>query len=106
MSARDPMVRDPSLRDAPHHEDRFVRPHPEEPPKAASRRIEVVHCGMLTIMTTNLRGSGVNSVRRTAAGFCLGLILLFASGAWAADNVIVGSVGSTSANQWPLYIAL
>src|SRR5215218_9634932 len=39
------MVRDASLRDAPHHEDRFVRPHPEEPPKAASRRVEVVHSG-------------------------------------------------------------
>jgi len=36
----------------------------------------------------------------------LGLALLLASGASAADNVIVGSVGSTSANQWPLYIAL
>src|SRR3954447_11793794 len=29
-----------------------------------------------------------------------------ASHAWAADTVIVGSVGSTSANQWPLYVAL
>src|SRR5215211_9432743 len=29
MSKRDPVVRDASLRDAPHHEDRFVRPHPE-----------------------------------------------------------------------------
>src|SRR5262249_8355941 len=29
-SVREPMVRDASLRDAPHHEARFVRPHPEE----------------------------------------------------------------------------
>src|SRR5262245_47564184 len=30
---------------APHHEDRYDRPHPEERPKAASRRIEIVHSG-------------------------------------------------------------
>src|SRR5215204_1554166 len=36
----------------------------------------------------------------------LSLALLLASAASAADNVVVGSVGSTSANQWPLYIAL
>ena len=40
------------------------------------------------------------------AAAIFGLASLFASAASAADNVIVGSVGSTSANQWPLYIAL
>jgi ABC-type nitrate/sulfonate/bicarbonate transport system substrate-binding protein len=29
-----------------------------------------------------------------------------APAAWAADTIVIGSVGSTSANQWPLYIAL
>src|SRR5215211_3592102 len=33
MSERDPVVRDASLRDAPHHEDRCNRPHPEGAPK-------------------------------------------------------------------------
>jgi ABC-type nitrate/sulfonate/bicarbonate transport system substrate-binding protein len=40
---------------------------------------------------------------RLASGLA---VLFLASGAFAADTVIVGSVGSTSANQWPLYIAL
>ena len=39
-------------------------------------------------------------------GASLAALLLVVSGASAADTVIVGSVGSTSANQWPLYIAL
>jgi hypothetical protein len=36
---RAPMVRDASLRDAPHHEEHSFRPHPEEPAKRASRRM-------------------------------------------------------------------
>ncbi|HKG00230.1 MAG TPA: ABC transporter substrate-binding protein, partial [Xanthobacteraceae bacterium] len=40
------------------------------------------------------------------AAAIFGLASLLASAASAADNVVVGSVGSTSANQWPLYIAL
>jgi len=33
-------------------------------------------------------------------------VLVTAPAASAADRVVIGSVGSTSANQWPLYIAL
>jgi len=32
--------------------------------------------------------------------------VMLAPGAFAADSVIIGSVGSTSANQWPLYLAM
>src|SRR5215211_3643049 len=65
-SERDPVVRDASLRDAPHHEDRFDRPRPEERPKGerspqrsrgAPRSIEVVHSGWSLILAPmRLRG--------------------------------------------------
>src|SRR5437764_840220 len=45
-------------------------------------------------------------IRHHLSRLVLSLTLVFASAASAADTVIVGSVGSTSANQWPLYIAL
>src|SRR5262249_13894021 len=32
--------------------------------------------------------------------------VMLAPGAFAADSVIIGSVGATSANQWPLYLAM
>ncbi len=41
----------------------------------------------------------------TAALFA-GVLLAFAPAARAADTVSVGSVDSTSANLWPLHIAL
>jgi ABC-type nitrate/sulfonate/bicarbonate transport system substrate-binding protein len=43
---------------------------------------------------------------RVAAALCLLPAFMSAPVARAADAVIIGSVGSTSANQWPLYIAL
>ncbi len=43
---------------------------------------------------------------RSAAGLCLSAALLIMPAAQAADTVIVGAVGSTSANAWPLYIGM
>src|SRR5947209_11430928 len=43
---------------------------------------------------------------RSAAGLCLSAELLIMPAAQAADTVIVGAVGSTSANAWPLYIGM
>jgi ABC-type nitrate/sulfonate/bicarbonate transport system substrate-binding protein len=39
-------------------------------------------------------------------GFVFPLILASASYAWAADTVVVGTVGSASANLWPVFIGL
>ena len=57
------------------------------------------------------RGDGGGRVRGQSACQILCSItvlaaLLLAPGARAADNVIAGAVSSTSANQWPFYIAL
>ena len=49
----------------------------------------------------------MNRIRvRSAAGLCLSAALLVMPAAQAADTVIVGAVGSTSANAWPLYIGM
>src|SRR4051812_38783477 len=42
---------------------------------------------------------------RLAPGLCLGLAMLSAPPARAADTVLVGSVDANTANLWPLYIA-
>jgi NitT/TauT family transport system substrate-binding protein len=47
-------------------------------------------------------------MKACAAGLCLSAALMLAPAApaAAADTVIVGAVGSTSANAWPLYIGM
>jgi ABC-type nitrate/sulfonate/bicarbonate transport system substrate-binding protein len=43
---------------------------------------------------------------RIAIALLIAAAAAMASPARAADTIVVGSVGSTSANQWPLYVAL
>src|SRR3979490_254660 len=43
--------------------------------------------------------------RRAAALATLGIALLAASAARAAETIVVGSVGSASANLWPVTVA-
>src|SRR5215211_7415366 len=63
--------------------------------------------GASGIASSSIKGRVDCSAPKAAlAAAIFGLASLLASAASAADNVIVGSVGSTSANQWPLYIAL
>jgi NitT/TauT family transport system substrate-binding protein len=48
----------------------------------------------------------MTSLRRIAHGLLLGLALLSPSGTRALDNVTIGTVGSASANLWPVYIGI